>query len=78
MVNQLSSNFVQLKKCGELSYLSIAKKTLDLDKNSALSDFSKSNTQSKKIVIVISAVVQSSIKHGKSNFFKICLTKKMW
>jgi hypothetical protein len=27
---------------------------------------------------VISAVVQTSIKYGKSIFFKICLNKKMW
>jgi hypothetical protein len=27
---------------------------------------------------VILAAVQTSIKHGKSNFFKICLIKNMW
>jgi hypothetical protein len=78
MVNQLFSIFVQLKKCGESSYLSIAKKTLDLNKNSALGDFSKFNTHSKRIVVVILAMVQTSIKHGKSTFLKICLTMKMW
>jgi hypothetical protein len=48
-----------------------------LDKNSALGDFSKSNTHDKNAVVVISAVVQTSIKHGKSTFFKNCLTKKV-
>jgi hypothetical protein len=42
-----------------------------LDKNSALGDFSKSNTHSKNAQVVISAVVQTSIKHGKSTFFKL-------
>jgi hypothetical protein len=54
------------------------KKNLDLNKNSTLGDFSKSNTHDKNAVVVISAVVQTSIKHGKSTFFKICLTMKMW
>jgi hypothetical protein len=49
-----------------------------LDKNSALGDFSKSNTHCKNAVVVISAVVQTSIKHGKSTFKKENLTKKMW
>jgi hypothetical protein len=65
MVNQLFSNFVQLRKSGESSYLSIAKETLHLNKNSALGDFSKFNTHSQNAVDVISAVVQTSIKHGK-------------
>jgi hypothetical protein len=78
MVNQLFSNFFQLRKCGESSYLSIAKKTLDLDKNSTLSDFSKFNTHRTNAVVVISIVVQTSFKHGKSTFFKICITKKIW
>jgi hypothetical protein len=54
------------------------KQTLDLNKKSALGDFSNFNTHSQNAVDVISAVVQTSIKHGKSNFLKICLTKKMW
>jgi hypothetical protein len=41
------------------------KKTLDLNKISAVGDFSKLNTHSKNAVIVISAVVQTSFKHGK-------------
>jgi hypothetical protein len=53
-------------------------KTLDLNKKSALGDFSKFNTHSQNAVDVISAVVQTSFKHGKSTFLKICLTKKMW
>jgi hypothetical protein len=61
MVNQLFSNFVQLRKCGESSYLSIAIKNLDLDKNFALGDFFKSKAQSKKIIVVISTMVQTSI-----------------
>jgi hypothetical protein len=65
MVNQLFSNFVQLRKCGKFSYLFIAEKNLVLDKNFALGDFSKPNAQSIKIVVVISAVVQTSIKHGR-------------
>jgi hypothetical protein len=27
---------------------------------------------------MISAVVQTSIRHGKSTFFKICITRKVW
>jgi hypothetical protein len=66
MVNELFSKNFQLRKCGESSYLSIAqKKTLDLNKISAVGDFSKLNTHSKNAVIVISAVVQTSFKHGK-------------
>jgi hypothetical protein len=42
----------------ELSFHS-RKKMLDLDKNSALGDFSKSNTHSKTTQVVISAVVQT-------------------
>jgi hypothetical protein len=57
MVNQLFSNFVQLKKYWKLSYLSIAEKTLDLDKSSALGDFSKLNTLRKNVIVVISIVV---------------------
>jgi hypothetical protein len=67
MVNQHFSKFVQLRKCGESSYLSIAKKTLDLNKNSSLGDFPKSNTHSKSAQVVISAVVHNSIKHGRIN-----------
>jgi hypothetical protein len=78
MVNQLFSKFVQLRKCGEPSYLFITEKYLDLDKNSAFGDFSKSYTHGKNAVVGITAVVQTSIKHGKSTFFKICSTKKMW
>jgi hypothetical protein len=65
MVNELYSNFVQLRKCLESSYLSTAEKTLDLKKNSAFGDFSKLNTHSKNAVLVISAVVQTSFRHGK-------------
>jgi hypothetical protein len=78
MVNQLFSNFVQLRKCGESSCLSIAEKILDLNKNSTLGDFSKFNTHSQNAVDVISAVVQTSFKHGKPTFLKLCPTKKMW
>jgi hypothetical protein len=80
MVNQLFSKFVQLRKCGDSSYLSIAenKKTLDLNEISALGDFSKLNTHSGNVVILTSAVVQTLSKHGKSTFFKICTTKKIW
>jgi archaeosine-15-forming tRNA-guanine transglycosylase len=49
-----------------------------LDKNSTLGDFSKSNTHSKNAQVTISAEVQTSVKHGKSTFFKIFLNKKMW
>jgi hypothetical protein len=65
MVNELFSKFVQLRKCGESSYLSIADKNPGLNKISAVGDFSKLNTHSKNAVIVISAVVQTSFKHGK-------------
>jgi hypothetical protein len=79
MVNQLFLKFVQLRKCGDSSYLYIAeKKTLDLNKISALGDFSKLNTHNGNAVIVTSAVVQTSFKHGKSTFFKVCRTKKIW
>jgi hypothetical protein len=54
------------------------KKILDLNKISALGDFSKLNTHSKNAVTVTSAVVQTSFKHGKLTFSKICPTKKMW
>jgi cytochrome c biogenesis factor len=53
-------------------------KTLDLNKISALGDFSKLNTHSGNAVIVTSALVQTSFKHGKLTFFKICPTKKIW
>jgi hypothetical protein len=43
-----------------------------------LGDFSKFNTHSQNAVDVISAVVQTSFKHGKPTFLKLCLTKKMW
>jgi hypothetical protein len=49
-----------------------------LDKNAALGDFSKSNTHSKNAQVVILAVIQTSIKHGKLSFFKKYLKKKMW
>jgi hypothetical protein len=52
----------------------LPKQILDLEKNSVLGDFSKSNTHCKNAVVVISAVVQTSIKHGKATFFKIYLT----
>jgi hypothetical protein len=47
MVNELFSKFVQLRKCGESSYLSIAEKNPGLNKISAVGDFSKLNTHSK-------------------------------
>jgi hypothetical protein len=71
MVYQLFSNSHQLRKCGESSYLHNQKKTLDLDKNSIFGDFSKSNTHSKNVVVVISAVIQTSIKHGIQIFSKL-------
>jgi hypothetical protein len=65
MVNELFSKVVQLRKCGYSNYLSLAEKTLDLNKISALGDFSKLNNHSRNAVIVTSAVVQTSFKHGK-------------
>jgi hypothetical protein len=41
------------------------KNNLDLNKISAVGDFSKLNAHSKNAVVVISAVVQTSFKHGK-------------
>jgi hypothetical protein len=42
-----------------------------------LGDFSKLKTRSKNAVLVISAVVQTSFRHGKWTFLKLCTTKKM-
>jgi hypothetical protein len=40
-------------------------------------NFLKSNTHSKNAVVVISKVVQTSTKHGKSTFFQNLFSKKM-
>lgn len=70
-----SLNFCSTKKMWgiELSFYSW-KKLLIWTKAPPWGDFSKLNTHSKIEVLVTSAVVQTSFRHGKWTFLKLCLS----